>query len=257
MLSPPRSSNIGRAREIVKVCQQELEETGFRNRKDTTLWRRTNVKFDILKFDIIPNARSQKWHVPPGSFGLAPSCLFPFLPRLGHTPDSEIPRPENGYGQVRLSIRRGIPQPLVRVPNVWWAGDSTSVFDAVTKDVLGKITTEVFAFFSRFDDTKELLRTFLEDDDAIGLHEGVWEFGKRESARRLLYIGFAAIECGKWDLAISSLRACSEETNRIPERVGEQIGERVQAEILPYVKEGLACVERQGAWLSGFGVIAR
>jgi len=247
-----RSSNSGHAREIVKACQRELEEDGFRNRKNTTLWRRTNVKFDVLKFDIIPNTRCQKWHVPLGSFGLAPSCFFPFLPRLGHAPDEEILRPEKGFGQVRLSISRGIPQPLVRVPNVWWAGDSPSVFDAVTRDVLGKITGEVFPFFNRFDDPEELLRTFLEDDDEIG-RGGVLDFGKKESPKRLLYTGYAAIECSKWDLAISSLRACREKTMGIPEPVGE----RVQAEILPYIDKGLACAERETAWVSAFGMTAR
>jgi hypothetical protein len=225
-----------------------LEVPGFRNRKDVTLWRRTNVKFDVLKFHIITNARCQKWHVPLGSFGLAPSCLFPFLPLLDRASDGEILRPEEGFGQVRLSIYRGIPQPSVRVPNVWCIGDSAKTFDLVTEDVLGKITREAFPFFNRFEDTEELLRTFLEDDDAIG-REGVWDFGKKGSPKRLLYIGFAAIECGKWDLAISSLRACSQKTKGIPQPVGE----RVQAEILPYVDEGLACAERKGAWLSAFG----
>ena len=248
----PRSSNSRDARAVFKLCQHELEALGFGNRKDTTLWRRTNVKFDILKFDIIPSARCQKWRVPLGSFGLAPSCLLPFLPRLGHAPDGEVLRPEKGFGQVRLSMSRGIPQPLVKVPNVWWVGDSASVFDAVARDVLSKITEEALPFFSRFDDTEELVRTFLEDDDAIG-REGVWDFGKRESPSRLLYTGFAAIECGKWDLAISSLRACQEKTLRIPEPVGE----RVRAEIMPYVDEGLACVERQCAWAAGFGATAR
>ena len=105
---------------------------------------------------------------------------------------------------------------------MWWVGDSASVFDAVARDVLSKITEEALPFFSRFDDTEELVRTFLEDDDAIG-REGVWDFGKRESPSRLLYTGFAAIECGKWDLAISSLRACQEKTLRIPEPVGERV----------------------------------
>src|ERR1700730_7449800 len=101
----PRSSKTdnGNARAVVKWCQRELEASGFNNRKDTTLWRRTNVKFDVLKFDIIPSARSRKWRVPSGSFGLAPSCLFPFLPRLGHAPGDAL-SPEKGFGQVRLSI---------------------------------------------------------------------------------------------------------------------------------------------------------
>jgi hypothetical protein len=165
---------------------------------------------------------------------------------LGHASDGEILRPEKGFGQVRLSINRGILQPLVKAPNVWWVGDSASVFEAVTRDVLSRITEEALPFFSRFDDTEELVRIFIEDDDAIG-REGVWDFGRRDSPKRLLYTGFAAIECGKWDLAIASLRACQEKTMGIPEPVGE----RVRTEILPYVDEGFTCAERKCAWAAG------
>jgi hypothetical protein len=239
------------ARSVVKLCQSELEALGFNNRKLTTLWRRTNVKFDVLKFDIIPSARSRKWRVPLGSFGLAPSCLFPFLPRLGHAPSDGL-SPEKGFGQVRLSINRGIPQPSVKAHNIWWAGDREDVFDAVTRDVFSKITETVLPFFSRFDDTEELVRTFLEDDDAIG-REGVWEFGKRGSPTRLLYTGFAAIECEKWDLASSSLRACKDKTMELPELVSKL----VRAEMLPYIDQGFACVEHKSAWTVGFATMAR
>lgn len=253
MPSGPRSSkNDSRnARAIVELCQRELETSGFNNRKGTTLWRRTNLKFDILKFDIIPSGRCQKWRVPYGSFGLNPSCLFPFLPRLGHLPTDGL-QPEKGFGQMRLSVNRGIPQPLVKAPNIWWTGDSVDVFNRVLKDTLCVIREKAIPFFSRFDDAEELLRTLLEDEDAIG-HQGVWEFGKRESPTRLLYTGFAAIECGRWDLAISSLKACREKTMTI----FPSVRERVQTEILPYVDAGLACAERESAWLGSFGATAR
>jgi hypothetical protein len=229
---------------VVKLCKQELEALGFINQKRTTLWRRTNLKFDVLKFDIIPGARCEKWRVPVGSFSLQSSCLFPFLPQLGHTPNREAPQPEKGFGQVRLSINKGISQPVVKAPNIWWAGDSAGTLQLVMIDVLRRIREGVLPFFSRFEDIEELLRTFLEDDDAIG-REGVWDFGKKGSPKRLLYTGFAAIECGKWDLAVFCLRACKEKTMEIPEPVGE----RVRSEILPFVDQGLACAAYKRTWL--------
>ena len=235
------------ARAVVELCQRELEASGFSNRKGTTLWRRTNVKYDILAFDVIPRARCEKWRVPFGSFGLDPSCLFPFLPRSGYVPKDDNYRPEKGFGQVRLSVDRRIQQPSVNAPNIWWAGDNVSVREMVVVDVLRTINEKAIPFFSRFDDPEELLRTFLEDDDAIG-HEGVWDFGKGGSPDRLLYTGFAAIECGEWDLAIASLRACREKMMAVPEPVREQ----VQAGILPYVDEGLVCAEHKSAWWGGF-----
>jgi len=247
------SSNINNrnARAVVDLCQSELKASGFSNRKGTTLWRRTNVKYDILKFDIIPRGHCQKWRVPSGSFGLDPSCLFPFLPRLGHLPTDGL-HPEKGFGQVRLSVWRRIEQKMVNTPNIWWAGDSAEIFDMVLVEILHVIRGKVFPFFSRFDDAEELLRTLLEEEDAMG-REGVWEFGKKESPSRLLYTGFAAIECGKWDLAISSLRACRERTMTVVEPVRKQ----VQAEILPFVDQGLCCAEQGRLWSGGFGVTAR
>jgi hypothetical protein len=245
----PRKSegSDNHARAIVEFCRRELKASGFDNRKGATLWRRTNVKFDILKFDIVPRARCAKWRVPFGSFGLSPGCLFPFLPRLGELRDNAC-RPETAFGQVRLSVDRGISQRSVRIPNIWWAGDDPDTFERVAKDVLRVIKEKALPFFGRFEDPDELLRTFLEDDDAIG-GEGVWDFGKVGSPSRLLYTGFAAMECGRWDLAISSLRACREKTIAIPGSVGEQ----VQKEMLPYVDEGLVCAEQRRAWPHGFG----
>ena len=166
---------------------------------------------------MIPLTRCEKWRVPFGSFSLDTGCVFPFLPRLGHRP-TEV-HPKDGFGQVRLALRRAVSQPTVKATNVWWAGDNAQIFNLVLEDVLGQITSTVLPFFSRFEDPNEVLRTFLEDDDAIG-HEGVWEFGKKGSPRRLPFTRFAALECGKWDLAISSLRVCREKMMGIPEPIG-------------------------------------
>ncbi|MBR0969624.1 hypothetical protein [Bradyrhizobium japonicum] len=236
-MMPERTST-----EIVTLCKQELAPSGFIGRKGTTIWRRTNLKFDVLKFDVIPRARSEKWRVPLGSFGLEPSCLFPFLPRAGHALTDGF-QPEKGFGQVRLSIRDERSQRADKAPRIWCAGD-----DGVVQDVLDTINNNAIPFFQRFEDSGELLRTFLEDEDAIGL-EGVWDFGKKGSPKRLLYTGFAAIECGRWDLAVSSLLSCKEKAIGIPEPVGRS----VRAEYVPYIQEGIACAENKCAWKHGEG----
>ena len=222
---------------IVKFFREELAPLGFSDRKGTTIWRRTNLKFDVLKFDVIPRARSEKWRVPLGSFGLEPGCLFPFLPRAGHASTDGL-QPDKGFGQLRLSIRNAISQRAVKAPKIWWAGD-----DEALQDVLDTINEKVLPFFHRFDDPEELLRTFLEDEDAIG-GDGVWEFGKKGSPKRLLYAGFAAIECGKWDLALSNLKSCKEKIMGFPILVGQSL----RAEYLPYIEEGLTCASNKSTW---------
>jgi hypothetical protein len=97
-------------------------------------------------------------------------------------------RPQDGFGQIRLSINKGVSQRAVDAPNVWRAGGKGSIFTLVATDVPSKIAEIALQFFSRFENSKELLRTLLQDDDVIG-REGVWELGKREPLKRLLYTG--------------------------------------------------------------------
>jgi hypothetical protein len=115
--------------------------------------------------------------------------------------------------------------------------------EGIIQSVLGTISNKALPFFHRFENQGELLRTLLEDEDAIG-REGVWDFGKKGSPKRLLYTGFAAIECSMWDLAIPSLLSCKAKLMRIPEPVGQS----VRAEYLPYIQEGIACAEEKCAW---------
>jgi hypothetical protein len=222
---------------IVKICQKKLAPSGFTDRRGATLWRRTNLKFDVLKFDIISRMRSEKWRVPLGSFGLEPGCLFPFLPRAGHAVTDGL-QPEKGFGQLRLSIRSATSKREVRAPRTWWAGD-----EGALREVLNTIDEKVLPFFHRFEDPEELLRTLLEDEDSMGC-DGVWEFGKMGAPTRLLYTGFAAIECGKWDLAVSSFESCEERILEFPEIVSRSL----RAEYLPYIKEGLTCARSKSTW---------
>jgi hypothetical protein len=220
--SQTASKNAAR---IVEFCRRELEDLGFAHPTRA-----------------LPEV---KWGVPFGSFGLDPSCLFPFLPRSGG-PQTDGLQPEKGFCQIRLFLSRGIEQRTVKAPNIWWAGDSPDVFDRVWKDVLRAIREKALPFFSRFEDAEEVLRTFLEDESTFD-GEGVWEFRKKESPIRLLYTGFAAIECGKWDLATSSLRACGEKVMAIP----SPIHDSVAAELLHYVDQGLACAQQKRLWSAG------
>jgi hypothetical protein len=241
--------NTANARALVDLFERELAASGFDKRRRTTLWRRTNVKYDILQFDVIPKWRCAKWGVPYGSFRLDVSCLFPFLPRPGY-PQDEVDRPDKGFGQVRLSVTRGIRQRRVRATNIWWAADDAEVMEAVVADVRRVIVDKALPFFSRFDDTEELLRTFLEDDDAIDQGERIWGFGKMGSPVRLLYTGFTALECGKWSLAMESLHGCREVVMSIDDLPSENIG-NIQAEFSPLIDEGLACAEQRHPWRTG------
>src|SRR5216684_1362311 len=87
LIQPESAAAKKNATAIVDLIEEELKPAGFLHRKRTTLWRRTNCKFDILQFDLIPRTRRLKWGEPAGSLRLDVSCLFPFLPKDGYTPD--------------------------------------------------------------------------------------------------------------------------------------------------------------------------
>lgn len=229
---------------IVGRIAQELAASGFDQRKGATLWRRTSCKFEILKFDVVSKARCNQWGEPLGSFLLETSCLFPFLPQIEAGDEDKALRPEKGFGQLRLSLRRGLRQPDVKANNIWWAGEDAATAEAVSKDVSGIIRGTALPFFNRFDAPEELLRTFIEDEMSME-HGGVWSFGRKGSPVRLLYTGFAALECGKWDLAASSLNACRAKTVEIGKN---DIGENIRAKYQPWIDLGLACAAEKRGW---------
>ena len=221
-VSPPRSAAVRKnAASIVDLIHDHLKFDGFLHRKGKTLWRVSNRKFDVVKFTLLPAAVQLKWNEPPGSFLVDVSCLFPFLPQSGHTADDTPPlRPEQGFGQIRLRMDRGIRQREIKAPNIWWAGFDEQAIEAVSKDILTAIADHALPFFSRFEDVEELLRTFVEDEQSMEAG-GVWGFGRKESPIGLLYTGFTALECEKWDLAITSLNHCREKLLALKGRAGE------------------------------------
>lgn len=228
---------------IPKLVKQALEEVGFTDRKGATLWRRTNLKYDVLMFDITPRGRCEKWGVPLGSFALEPYCYFPFLPRLGAGPNPGAVRVDKELGQIRLSFNRRLKQREVKIPNIWWAGNSIATFSQVMEDVLGQIEEKALPFFSRFEDAEELLRTLREDSNMMG-REGVWNIGNEGSPIRLLLIGFAAIKCERWELARESLEASRDKFMGVPEIIRSDL----LREHLPQIEQGLACVKSKCAW---------
>jgi hypothetical protein len=227
---------------VIHDCEEHLRPFGFTRTTRSTLWRQTPVKFDLLNFDLIPRSRQQKWHVPPGSFLIEPSCLFPSLPRLGGI-TNQILVPGKGFGQIRLSVwPRNLPVPA-RSPNVWWVDLATDAYTAAKASVLSALVSTIVPFFAQFEDLSELIRTLQEDEDAIG-GEGVWDFGKKGSPRRLIYLGFAAIESEQWELASSSFRECEKRLASL----ADVVRALVEPNILPHLTLGMDLALRRQRW---------
>jgi hypothetical protein len=204
-------------KQLVRAIFQALNAEGFDETKGTTSWRRTHRKVDVFKVEFFSPAVCRKWRVPPGSFSLRPSCFFPFIPSINAEPivcggQPQIAQPEEGLCQLRLTIHKSISQRECSPPNIWCVDASQP--DLLIADVLSHLTRDALPFYARFEDTDELLRTLIEEEWDFG-RAGIWDFGKKDSPIRLLYIGFCALENQQWEVAANALLRCREKAGNI------------------------------------------
>ncbi len=232
-----------RAKSVVKAVWRAMEQDGFVGKRGGTIWRRSNVKFDLLAFDVITAASSHSRRAAPGTFMLDASCLFPFLPRIGYQP-RDVGRLDKGCGQFRLSVLGPLTGAArVHRPLSWCVAEADATDDELAADCLATVRKRLLPMFSRFDDPSEVLRTLIEDEDATA-SVGVWEIGKRDSLQRLLYTGFAALECENWSVAQASLTACRQKLRDLP---GILTG-RIAVDFLPLLDQADAHAARQSRW---------
>jgi hypothetical protein len=191
----------------------EAKAVGFTDKKGTVAYRRRPTKIDVFFVLYLPPEVCRKWGVPDGSFSLEPGCFFPYLPSLNSEKvcedQSHITQPWEGLCQIRLRVHKSIRQPEAPPANIWWVGDRPEVADAVIEDVLRQVRSKVWPFYDRFDDPEAVLQALLEERDVLGSNdEGVWDMGQPGSWGRLFYIGYAALKCQKWDLALDAFTRC-------------------------------------------------
>ena len=120
-------------------------------------------------------------------------------------------------------------------------GDTKEAFDLVLCEAMRRIDDSILTLF---ENPGELLNTRVEGDDATG-QEGVWNVGKADSPVRLLGAGFAALECGEWDAAVSLQLAAKDKVMNTP----PPIGAKAQKDIPPYVDAGLALADAKKKWV--------
>jgi hypothetical protein len=203
---------------LTSAIMAEAERRGFTERQTETAWRRTNRKIDILHLQFLGSAICKKWRVPFGSFSLEPGCFFSSIPSLNGEhiilDQSIVVRPWYGLRQIGLRVFRRLYQEECPRHNLWWVGSGPDHVENVIYDVIERINSVVLPFYSRFEDDEEPLRTLLEEDGVpLSKKEGLFDFGNKDSPRRLFYIGFAALEREHWPLAIECFLKCHERAN--------------------------------------------
>lgn len=200
---------------MIERVQSHLQRIGFSIHNATTSWRPTNIKVDILHFDLLSPSICRKWHVPLGSFCLFPECFFPALPSLSdewEKCDATVPLPNPVpaiRAQLRWQVFKGLHQPNCPQRIVYGLGSDEDIIACLVDDIVGVVDRKLVSFWSRYDSPPELLRTLQVDDDVVGQdREGPVDIGAKDSHIRLFYLGFAALWMEDYALAISSLTKC-------------------------------------------------
>lgn len=84
------------------------------------------------------------------------------------------------------------------------------------------IATDGFAWFRRFSDMQEVLRTLMEDNES---NDGTFGFGAKSSPARNLYTGYIALFLGKTQIAVEPLTqaAISPSYDHFRKQIEEQL----------------------------------
>lgn len=139
-------------RSIIERVQSHLGRAGFSIHDETTSWRMSNVKVDILHFDLLSPAICRKWRVPVGSFCLFPECFFPALPSLSDTweaCDSSTPLqyPVSATrAQLRWQVFKGIHQSNCPQKTVYGLTKEENIVDYLADDISTSLIESYYLF---------------------------------------------------------------------------------------------------------------
>ena len=200
---------------IIERVQSHLSEVGFSMHDETTSWRISNVKVDVLHFDLLSPSICRKWRVPVGSFCLFPKCFFPALPSLSDAWEKcdastplQYPVPAL-RAQLRWQVFKGIYQINCLQRTVYGFTKEENIVDHLVNDIVTVIDRKLLPFWLLYSDPLKLLHTLREEDDVVGEdREGPVDIGARGSHIRLFYLGFVALWLKDYVLALSALTEC-------------------------------------------------
>jgi len=199
-----------------KVAKQEiraaifplLKGCGFDTAKGFIAWRHNPNRIDVVQLEFFTPLHHRKWGTTPASFAVELGCYFTFVPPFLDI--SGPPKIQDGLMlpvatrcPIRRSPNKTLRQRETRIPNIWYVDRQGAYLKPICQAVQDLLTTDLLPWFDRFQDTRELLRTLLNDDEDAST--GGWGFGAKGSWARWYLIGFTAIELGERELALRAL----------------------------------------------------
>ena len=176
------SSSVNK--EIRRVIWPALRNTGFTQFTARSAWRYVPGKIDVVNFQSFNSYLARGVGCTTYSFALNLGCSFDTIPRLKTVEEKKgYLRPKEWECHFRLRLHKTIRQPELERTDTWYVDPAGRYLNSAVEDVKEAILETGLGWFSRFNDSNEVLRTLL--DDAMKM-DGTHGFGNK----RLAHPGF-------------------------------------------------------------------
>jgi hypothetical protein len=192
-------------KEIRRVVWPVLRNAGFTQFTARSAWRYVPSKIDVVNFQSFNSYLAHGVGCTTYSFALNLGCSFDTIPRLktveqkkGHL------RPKEWECHFRFRLHKAIRQPELERTDTWYVDPAGQYLKAAIEDARKAILETGLGWFSRFNDSNEVLRTLLEDAKKM---DGTHGLGNKPSPIRHLMTGYIASSLGKTELASDHLQA--------------------------------------------------
>lgn len=130
-------------------------------------------------------------------------CFYTRLPdRIGAKVKGGQPVPTEWQCHVRRALHKGLDQPELPRPDVWLIDERGLYLMQAVVDAKHAIIERGLPWFERFAAYRELLRTLLEEREAMDV---AWGFGNKPSPVRALLTAYTALALGERALAREQL----------------------------------------------------
>jgi hypothetical protein len=180
-----------------------LKSQGFARFSTRTAWRDNDGKIDVVNFQSFNTYNADVLGVTPFSFAVNLGCFLTYVPPRWppKTKDGRLV-PDEAECHFRRSLSRTIMQAGNKQDGVWSVDDRGKNLLWCIQDVVEQLP-DVFDWFRKLGDRREVLRVLLEDDEDMKV---LWGAGRRPSPNRSYMTGYVALSMGMHDLAREKLQ---------------------------------------------------
>jgi hypothetical protein len=191
------------SRELWKVVRPVLRDAGWTSFSSRTARRFSQSRIDVLSFQSFNGYLASAIGSTTYSFSIRLGCFFTAIPHSGIKIKDGLLMPEEYHCHLRCTIRKKFSQPECARTDVFYIDPKGNYLPTVIEATRQGIAAEGFAWFRRFSEMDEVLRTLMEEAET---NDGTWGFGAESSPARNLYTGYIALCLGKTQIAAEHLK---------------------------------------------------